>query len=135
MKMQVKDIMTSPVVTAESGCNVAFVRELMERKKVSAIPIVAVNDEEIDVKGIITATDLRGVADETILADEIMTKNVQVIPKKTSVQAAAAAMMRNEVHHLVVLDKGQIIGIISSLDFTKLIAEQKVNTFSNVMLW
>lgn len=135
MKIQVKDIMSSPVVTAEVGCDVAFVRELMERKKVSAIPIVAVNGNEIDVKGIITATDLRGVADESIPAHEIMTRNVQVIPKRTSLQAAAAAMLRNEVHHLVVLDKGQIAGMISSLDFTKLVAEQKVNTFTNVMLW
>lgn len=135
MKIQVKDFMTSPVITAESGCNIAFVRELMERKEVSAIPIVSINGGEIEVSGIITATDLRGVTDESICANEIMTKNVQVIPKRTSVQAAAASMLRNKAHHLVVLDKGQIIGIISSLDFTRLIAEQKVNTFSNIMLW
>lgn len=132
---QVKDLMTSPVVTAEVGVDVAFIRELMERKNVSAIPIVEVNEGEIDVKGIVTATDLRGIKDETIRATEIMTKNVQVIPKRTSVQAAAAAMLRNGVHHLVILDKGHLIGIISSLDFTKLVAEQKVGTFSDVMLW
>ena len=135
MKIQVKDIMTSPVVTAEVGSDVTFVRELMERKRVNAIPIVEVNEQEITVKGIVTATDLRGVLDETVRATEVMTKNVQVIPKRTSVQAAAAAMLRNEVHHLVVMDKGQLIGMISSLDFTRLVAEQKVNTFSDVMLW
>ena len=132
MKMQVKDIMTSPVVTAESGCKIAFVRELMERKKVSAIPIVKINGKDIEVKGIITATDLVGVVDEDIMADEVMTKNVQVIPKRTSVQAAAAAMLRNEVHHLVVLHKGYIIGIISSLDFARMVTAGPLSAFARM---
>lgn len=135
MKKQVKDIMTSPVVTAEIGAPVSFIRELMERKNVNAIPIVELDDDEINVKGIVTATDLRGIQDETTPVEMVMTENVQVIPKRTSIQAAAAAMLRNEVHHLVVLHKGSLIGIISSLDFTRIVAEMKVNTFSRVMLW
>lgn len=135
MKIQVKDIMSSPVVTAESGVNIAFIRELMERKGVSAIPIVEVEGEDIDVKGIVTVTDLRGVADENAPAEEIMTKNIQVIPKRTSAQAAAAAMLRNEVHHLLVVDRGRVVGMISSLDFTKMVAETKIGAFTRVMFW
>ena len=135
MKIQVKDIMAAPVITAESGSTISFIRELMERKGVSAIPIVDVDAEDIDVKGIITSSDLRGVADENTLADEIMTKQVQVIPIKTSAQSAAAAMIRNQVHHLLVVQKGKIVGMLSSMDFAKLVAEQKVNAFARAILW
>jgi CBS domain-containing protein len=47
-----------------------------------------------------------------------------VIHIDSSVQAAAKMMLRHRVHHIVVMDDGRIEGIISSLDFVKLVAEQ-----------
>ncbi|WP_417201408.1 CBS domain-containing protein [Bizionia sp.] len=32
-------------------------------------------------------------------------------------------MLRHDVHHMVVMDEGNIVGMISSLDFVKLVAE------------
>ena len=52
-----------------------------------------------------------------------MATMVHVVHKNSSAQAAAKMMLRHEVHHIVVMDDGEIIGIISSLDFVKLVAE------------
>ena len=131
MRVQVKDFMSVPVFTTVVDSSVGYVRELMERKRVHAIPIVEVNDSEVNkdviIRGIITATDLRGVTDESIPVQEVMTERVFVITKNANAQAAAQMMLRQKVHHLVVMDEGHIVGMLSALDFVKLVADHQLS--------
>ena len=52
--------------------------------------------------------------------------NVQVVHVDSTAQAAAKMMIRHNVHHIVVMDKGEIKGMVSSLDFVKLVAEHSI---------
>lgn len=136
MRIQVKNFMVNPVVTTTIDSKLSYVRELMERKEVSAIPVIEMQGKLISIRGIVTKTDWYGIRDEGIPAEKLMTKKVHVITKDASAQAAATMMLRHEVHHLVVMEEGNIIGIISSMDFVRLVAEQKTGTFhEKVMLW
>lgn len=136
MRIQVNDIMKSPVVTVVVDSDAKYVRELMERKEVNAIPVVELEAEDkITIRGIITNTDLRsGVADETPV-ELLMTKKVHVVSKNASVQAAAKMMLRHDVHHLVVMEDGRITGMLSSMDFVRVVAEKPAISFSKVMFW
>lgn len=49
--------------------------------------------------------------------------NVQVVHVNSTAQSARKMMLRHKVHHTVVMDEGEIKGMISSLDFVKLVAE------------
>ncbi len=125
MRVQVKDFMITPVVSTTIKSNVGYVRELMERKEVNAIPVVEVNGE-INIRGMVTSTDLRGISDESISVEEVMSKKVHVVSQNSSAQSAANMMVRHSVHHLLVMNKGEIIGMISSFDFVKLVAKHNL---------
>lgn len=119
--MQVKDLMVSPVVATTVESDVAYVRELMERKGVSCIPIVGLDGE---VKGIITTDDIIGLPDESLNVTEVMARQVFAVAPTDSVQAAAKEMLSRNVHHLVVMEKRKLAGMLSSLDFVRMVAEE-----------
>ena len=132
MRVQVKDFMSAPVVTTTTDSDVAYARELMERKNVSAIPVVDLG-EKISVRGIVTRHDICGVSDESTPVVELMTNKILTVSSDTSAQAAANRMLRNQVHHLVVMEEDRIVGMLSSMDFVRLVAEQQVQSFGGVI--
>ncbi|MFK7782306.1 cyclic nucleotide-binding/CBS domain-containing protein, partial [Psychroserpens sp.] len=117
MRIQVKDFMSAPVTTAIGEDSVQDIRELMKDKGIHAIPIISyTNDKlkvEVTIKGIVTATDLnKVVADNTTIDDVMTSSNVRVVHVDSSAKAAAKMMLRYSVHHLVVMDEGEIKGMI-----------------------
>lgn len=130
MRIQVKDFMSSPVTTVVGEIKVREVRSLMKRKGIHAIPIIQylkkLPDIEVTIRGIVTGTDLNKEIDDNSSVEEIMTSKVHVIHKNSNAQAAAKMMLKHKVHHIVVMDDGKIIGMISSLDFVKLVAEHSL---------
>ncbi len=130
MKIQVKDIMSAPVVTTTIDSNIGYTRELMERKDVSAIPVVEMGQEFIKVRGLVTLYDLSGISDEELPVTEIMTREIRVIPPEMEVAKAASVMLDHGIHHLVVMNTEGIMGILSSLDFVRLVAEKKLRPSS-----
>ena len=128
MRIQVKDFMSSPVTTALGNNSVKEIRELMKLKGFNAVPVIQDAKQspntEITIRGIVTATDLSRKVDENATIEDIMTSTrVYVTHKNSSAQSAAKMMLKHDVHHMVVMDEGNIIGMISSLDFVKLVAE------------
>lgn len=131
MRIQVKDFMSTPVTTATVEDSVEEIRSLMKEKGIHAIPIISyANDKlkvDITIQGIVTATDLNKDLDEnTNLSDVMTSSNVQVVHIDSSAQAAAKMMLRYKLHHVVVMADGDIKGMISSMDFVKLVAEHSV---------
>ncbi|NNC94624.1 MAG: CBS domain-containing protein [Chitinophagales bacterium] len=127
MRIQVKDFMTSPVFTAVESDKVNNVISLMKTKSIHAIPVVRISKQlpanDIKILGIVTASDLSGDVDGNIALSDVMSSRVYVIHKDSAANAAAKMMLKNRVHHLVVMDDGEIVGMISSLDFVKLVAD------------
>ena len=131
MRIQVKDFMSTPVITAEGERKIAQIRDLMKRKEIHAIPIIEylkqLPENKKSIRGIITSTDLSDDIDGNTLVKDIMTEVVHVVHKNSSAQAAAKMMIKHHVHHIVVMDEGEIVGMISSLDFVKLVAEHTLD--------
>jgi CBS domain-containing protein len=79
------------------------------------------------IQGIVTASDIsKNVHDGAPMENVMTSTRVHVVHTDTSVQAAAKVMLRHKVHHMVVMDEGIIKGMISSLDFVKLVAEHSL---------
>ena len=132
MRIQVKDFMSSPVTTALKTNSVKEIRELMSLKGFNAVPVIQDSkkfpDAEISIRGIVTATDLSKEMDDSSTIESVMTSTrVYVTHKDSSAQSAAKMMLKHDVHHMVVMDEGKIIGMISSLDFVKLVAEHSLD--------
>ena len=128
MRIQVKDFMSAPVITAIGKNSVQEIRTLMNEKGINAIPVISYSNDtpqvEMIIRGIVTATDISKKTHDNATVEDVMTSSsVHVVHVDSSAQAAAKMMLRHKVHHIVVMDEGKIKGMISSLDFVKLVAE------------
>ena len=131
MGIQVKDFMSTPVVTAWEEDSVEEIRDLMKERAIHAIPIISKESTEAEViiRGIVTATDINAQIDSNAEVKSVMSSSsVHVVHTTSSANAAAKMMIRHNVHHIVVMDEGKIEGMISSIDFVKLVSE---NTFNS----
>jgi predicted transcriptional regulator len=118
--MKVADIMVSPVVVTQKNKTLKHVRELFDRKKINAIPVLSMEGE---IEGIVTVTDVASEADNEKLVESIMTPKTYVVSVNSGLQDAAKMMEKHHVHHLVAMDDGQVVGIVSSMDFVSLYAK------------
>lgn len=131
MRIQVKDFMSTPVVTAMADHNVLEIRTLMKEKGIHAIPIIKYSNDKLKVdmtiKGIITVSDIsKEVSDYATLENIMTTTSVHVVHVDSSAKSAAKMMLKHDVHHIIAMEEGEIKGMISSLDFVKLVAEHSL---------
>ncbi len=127
MKIRVKDLMVSPVITSVPHKSAGHIKDIMSKNHIKAVPIVNTENEPV---GIITSSDLLKTDSEGTPAKKIMTENVLTIPQYSPVQDAARMMRNRRIHHIVVTHEKQVIGILSSFDLLKLI-ENKQYTEKN----
>ena len=118
MNVKVGDLMTEHVVTAEPHMSVEHVRQMLERNKVSAVPIV---DTEGVAVGIVSSTDLAADLKGGSPINTIMTEKVYTVPKYDDVSTAARVMINHRIHRVVVTHEQKVVGILSSFDLLKLV--------------
>jgi CBS domain-containing protein len=124
MNTLVKDFMVQPVASMALPNDVGTVRDLMNRKNCHAIPLVEVGEgKEITIRGIVTSDDLLGVYDDSVDIQQVMNREIHAVGPDTDARTAARMMLKYQLHHLLVMEAGRIVGIISSIDFVKLVAE------------
>jgi CBS domain-containing protein len=72
----------------------------------------------------VTLEDLgqRFVDEHTVTVRQVMTPVVHQVPLTASVVDAARIMIENHIHRLVVTEKRQPVGIVTSMDLLKVIA-------------
>ena len=130
MPPRVASYMSTPVITASKNDNLAYIRNLMIRHKVSKVVII----DNSNVIGMISRSDfIRVVFNKrryikpltNILAYEIMTSPVYAIQPGRTIKAAAQAMLKRNIGSLLVLDKnGKLQGIITRTDLVRAYAER-----------
>lgn len=119
--MLVREVMTENVITVTPGLTLRAVAKLMSDKKVGS---VVVHDPEAHGAGIFTERDLvRAVAadldPDTETAGSHLTSELVYAAPRWTLEEATEAMRRGGFRHLVVLDDGDVIGIISLRDVVK----------------
>jgi CBS domain-containing protein len=119
--MQVRDGMTQMVLTVGPGHTLRDVARLMAQRRVGAAVVL---DPDGNGPGIITERDiLMSVGagndpDEESVADHL-TREVVFAAPDWSLEEAAAAMVRGGFRHLIVLEGGETVGILSVRDIVR----------------
>jgi CBS domain-containing protein len=119
--MQVRDGMSTVVLTVGPGHTLHQAAALMAKRKVGAAVVI---DPDGEGPGIITERDvLHSVAagqdpDKELVCDHLTAELVFAAPD-WSLEEAAAAMVRGGFRHLVVVDGGEPSGIISVRDVVR----------------
>lgn len=101
--------------------------ELMEEHKVSSLLIT--QGEQLE--GIVTDRDLRGrvVAkglDITLPITEIMTARPRTVNSETLAFEAMLIMAEMRIHHLPIVDEGQLTGIVTTADVMRLLRHDPI---------
>lgn len=120
MDIVVAAVMQPRVLVVKPDDRVAYVREVMVGQKIHAVPVF---DDEDRAVGIITATDLIDAPHGDIEVSDIMTRDVVTVAHHEPVAEAARLMRTNRLHHLLVTEDGEAVGILSSFDLLKVVEQ------------
>jgi CBS domain-containing protein len=119
--MQVRDGMSTVVLTVGPGHTLHQAAALMAKRKVGAAVVM---DPDGEGPGIITERDvLHSVAagqdpDKELVCDHLTAELVFAAPD-WSLEEAAAAMVKGGFRHLIVVDEGEITGILAMRDIVR----------------
>jgi len=126
MTQPISSIMQEVVTSVGMDATVAEVETLLKSHHISSVPVFE-SDEVI--LGLITTSDLMkfqatGRNPGSAKAWEICSYRPFEANPDTPIIDVADLMLTHKIHHVVVVENGSIKGIVSSLDFVKLFAEQ-----------
>jgi CBS domain-containing protein len=119
--MQVREGMSPMVLSVGPGHTLRAVARLMSERKVGAAVVM---DPDGNGPGIITERDILvsvGAGQDPDLESvaEHLTSDVVFAAPDWSLEEAAAAMVRGGFRHLIVLDQGEMVGILSVRDVVR----------------
>jgi CBS domain-containing protein len=60
---------------------------------------------------------------ERLRVRDVMIQDVLTVPPDLPVAKAAQLLIERRIHRLPVVENGKLVGIVSSLDFTRIVAE------------
>ena len=115
----VKDVLTRKVITATLDTPVREIAEVMKAKKIGSLFIT---DAAAKMVGIVTESDIvrKVVGGDRIpyvtKAGEVMSSPLITIDIEESVYRAQELMDQKHILHLAVLEKDQIVGMVSIRD-------------------
>ena len=119
--MQVREGMSQMVLTVGPGHTLRAVARLMSERAVGAAVVM---DPDGNGPGIITERDILiavgdGQDPDVESVAEHLTRDVVYAAPAWSLEEAAAAMVRGGFRHLIVLDHGDTVGILSVRDVVR----------------
>jgi len=119
--MQVRDGMSEVVLTVGPTHTLREAAEMMVEKGTGAALVL---DEEIPGSSIITERDIlnavaRGENPDSELVSGHMADAVCTAAPEWSLEHAAAEMSRRGIRHLVVVDSGNLVGVLSMRDIVR----------------
>ncbi len=149
LAFKVKDFMTTKIVTVKPSQSVFLVASLMSKHKISRIPVVA--GVENKLVGIITEADMAATSRllkpakvlesekplflkgaiapprsiYLLTAGDIMSSELVTINKNANLTEAAQLMIKHKFSGLPVIEKEELVGILTKSDIIRAVARQK----------
>jgi CBS domain-containing protein len=118
-EISVEEIMRKEIITALDRDSIDVVSRKMDTGNVGSIVIVSNNNKPV---GMVTERDIvKRVAAKNLLpaevnASQVMSKPLMTIEPNADIAVAMRKMKRASIRRLVVIDKGKMVGVISTKD-------------------
>ncbi|HKK39215.1 MAG TPA: CBS domain-containing protein [Cryomorphaceae bacterium] len=122
MNIKVKDLMVSSVITTMPHKSIGHVQSIMTKNNIKSVPVI---NGDMEIKGIVTSTDLLEDHSEASPVSKVMSTKVFTIPAYSDVTIAARMMRNHGINHLVVSDEHKIVGVLSAHDLLKLVEDHR----------
>src|SRR5579872_6410735 len=111
----VRDIMSKKIITIETTASITEIAKIMNKNNISCI-VLTENEKpcgiitERDYLSIIVAQNKKA---SDLIPTQVMSSPFITVSSDTLVDKVAQVMLENKIRHLVVIDKGHPIGIIT----------------------
>lgn len=115
----VDTVMTTNVRTVRTTDVVATVRDLMLDQRIHSVPVL---DTAGALAGIVTSSDLVEEWAPDMGVETVMSRDVQTTGRHRTITDAARQMVDHRVHHLVVVERDTVVGVVSSYDMLAYLA-------------
>ncbi|MFP4451738.1 MAG: CBS domain-containing protein [Desulfobacterales bacterium] len=113
--VQIRDIMSSPVIHVTSDTTMSEVSRVLEEKGCTGLPVI----DNSRLKGIISRRDFKKLKKPSQFNSPVKafmsTKNITIAPDRSPMHAARL-MVKYDIGRLPVVEKDRIVGIISRSD-------------------
>jgi CBS domain-containing protein len=120
-RMIARDIMTHKVYTIRPGATVQEVAQLLDRHRISGVPVVNADNHII---GVVTEADIISkVSREGLLVSDIMSTEPIVIDEEMPVGDIAALLTERKIKRVPVVCGNKITGIVSRGDIVQAVAQ------------
>ncbi|GAA4244216.1 CBS domain-containing protein [Winogradskyella psychrotolerans] len=132
----ISTIMSTDIIALNREDDLERAELLFKRHKIRHIPVV----NEGVIIGMLSYTDLLRISfadavDETeteietlvynmFTIDQVMAKNVVTIPSDATIKEVAKILAEKEFHALPVVDKGRLVGIVTTTDLINYLLKQ-----------
>jgi CBS domain-containing protein len=114
--MKVQEVMSANVITTTGKTKLSSVKGLFNKHNISSAPVLKDNGE---IEGIISSTDVAAIHNEDLLVRDVMTKRVHVCAVNARIKDVGNTMIKENIHHIVVMEDGKVAGVLSALDIIK----------------
>lgn len=135
----ISSIMSKHLITLSPDDDLTVVKDVFEKNSFHHLPIV-IDNKPVGIisrsgfKGYLTALKQHfeeGFIMDVILKNkkvsEIMTKKLAKVQPEDSIGVALQAFSKNIVHSLLVVEKEELVGIITTHDVISFVAKEKIN--------
>ena len=122
--MMVKDCMQTDVAYVSVPGTREDVLQIMAEKQINVLPVVKKGSKSL--VGLVTRKDLLKKADENQLA-LLMVRNPETVTPRTAVKTAAKLMLEKGYRRLPVVEKDELVGLVTILDILGGIIESDEN--------
>ncbi len=128
MGKTVGDVMKRQVRTIHCQKSVAEVGAFLAQHRISGAPMVSTEGQ---ILGVVSLSDITRFCAEpwrgepgTTMVYEIGTPVTITVEEETAIEEAAAILVRERIHRLVVVKNERPVGILTTLDIVELVARK-----------
>lgn len=115
--MRLRDLMKHPVHTVAPSDSAGHARQLMRQYDIRHLPVV----EGKAIVGLLAQRDLLLAADD-VKVEIVMSRDVAALPPDATAREAANLLRGRKVGCVPVVEKGQLVGMVSEMDLLELVS-------------
>ena len=127
MAKTVRDAMTANPRTTSSSQSLAEAAQIMKSEDVGSVPVVdegrlvgVVTDRDIAIRAVAEGADAR-----TTNVGDIASRDLVTVEPEQDLDEALTLMARNRVRRLLVVERGQLVGVLAQADVAEEVKEKK----------
>ena len=123
-KMQVREAMSSPVISVEENEDIVHVAKKMREQRIGAVIVVNGTGNPVGIvteRDIVTRVVADGVDSTEVLAGNVMTSPLKMVEPGLELMDAMRMMDKENIRRLGVIYKGELVGIVTDRNIIRLV--------------